>query len=158
MSTPAVELVEIDAANWRDVCALRVRPDQSEFVAPVSYYLALCTYGPDWSPLGVMAGGEAVGFAMWGVDEADNSFWIGGLIVDAEKQRRGYGTAAMNDLIELAAKRGHPEVALSYEPGNPARQLYQALGFVETGEMEDNEVVARRSSIRARAKEGQKEP
>lgn len=139
-----VELVEIDASNWRAACALQVRPEQTDFVAPVSYYLALCTYGPDWSPLAIMAGRENVGFVMWAVDDADNSFWIGGLLVSAELQRRGYGRAAMELLLEMAAERGHEEVALTYQSANPARELYGRLGFVETGEMEDDEVVARR--------------
>ena len=35
-------------------------------------------------------------------------------------------------------------MALSYSPENTAaRELYASLGFVETGEQEDDEVVAR---------------
>ena len=118
-------------------------PGAERLVPSVAYYLALCTYGSDWSPLGVMAGEEIVGFAMWAVDEADDSFWIGGLLVDSQQQRRGYGRAALERLLEMAADRGHSEVGLSYQPTNPARELYAKLGFVETGEMEDDEVVAR---------------
>jgi diamine N-acetyltransferase len=41
---------------------------------------------------------------------------------------------------------GCSSCALSYSPGNSvARDLYLALGFVETGEMEDDEPVARLS-------------
>jgi diamine N-acetyltransferase len=90
-----------------------------------------------------MAGKEIVGFAMWAVDDAENSFWIGGLLVSAELQRRGYGRAAMELLLEIAAERGHKEVALTYQSANPAREFYRGLGFVETGEMEGDEVVAR---------------
>jgi len=39
---------------------------------------------------------------------------------------------------------GCRQVALSYRPDNTvARGLYASAGFVETGEMEDDEVVAR---------------
>jgi diamine N-acetyltransferase len=139
-----VELAEVSRDNWRAACALSVLPDQEGFVAPVAYYLALCTYGDDWHPIVITTGGEIVGFAMWAVDEADHSFWIGGLLVDAEHQRRGYGRAALEMLIGEAARRGHTQVALSYQPANPARRLYAALGFTETGEVEEDEVVARR--------------
>ncbi len=140
-----VELVEIDADNWRTACALEVELEQADFVAPVSYYLALCTYGDDWHPLGIMAGDRMVGFVMWAVDESEaSSFWIGGFLVAAEHQRRGYGRAALQLLMEMAAERGSPGVALSYDPPNPARALYESLGFVETGEMEEGEAVARR--------------
>ena len=45
----------------------------------------------------------------------------------------------------LAAQPGCREVALSYEPENTvARRLYASLGFVETGEQEEDELVARR--------------
>ena len=139
-----VELVVIDAGNWRTACELRVFAEQADYVAPVSYYLALCAYGEDWRPLAIMAGEDMVGFAMWAIDESDNSFWIGGFLIHADHQRRGYGRGAVEQLIDMAAERGCPEVALSYHPSNPARKLYAGLGFVETGEMEDDEVVGRR--------------
>jgi diamine N-acetyltransferase len=139
-----VELVKVDADNWRTACELRVFAEQADFVAPVAYYLALCAYGDDWHPLAITAAEDMVGFAMWAIDEADNSFWIGGLLVDADRQRRGFGRAAVERLIDMAAEHGCPEVALSYQPSNPARKLYAAMDFVETGEMEDDEVVARR--------------
>jgi diamine N-acetyltransferase len=97
-----------------------------------------------WEPFAIITGREMVGFVMVGIDEADNSLWIGGLLVDSDHQRRGYGRAAVVLLIERAAERGCSQAALSYDPRNPARKLYAALGFAETGEMEDDEVVARR--------------
>ncbi|NNC43427.1 MAG: GNAT family N-acetyltransferase [Acidimicrobiia bacterium] len=141
---PPVTLTDVDETNWRTACALNVHRDQIDFVAPVSYYLALCAYGQDWQPLAIMVGDAIVGFVMWAVDDSDASFWIGGLLVDAAYQRRGYGRASVEQLIEMAALRGYSEVALSYQPTNPARNLYEELGFAETGEMEDDEVVARR--------------
>jgi RimJ/RimL family protein N-acetyltransferase len=43
-----------------------------------------------------------------------------------------------------AAEPDCPNVALSYVPENKAaRALYASLGFVETGELEDDEIVAR---------------
>ena len=44
----------------------------------------------------------------------------------------------------LTEQTGASEFALSYGPTNTvARHLYTSMGFVETGEMEDDEVVAR---------------
>ena len=126
------------------VCDRYVFAEQADYVAPVTYYLALCAYGDNWHPLAIMAGDEMVGFTVWAVDGADNSFWVGGLLVDADHQRHGYGRATVERLLEKAAEHGCPEVALSYHPTNPARKLYKGLGFTETGEMEDDEVVARR--------------
>ena len=48
-------------------------------------------------------------------------------------------------LLERAAADGHREAALSYDPQNTlAQSLYASMGFVETGEIADNETVARR--------------
>lgn len=77
-------------------------------------------------------------------DSDDDSVWIGGLVIDQRHQRRGYGRAVVEILLELARTGGHSSAALSYQPHNPARALYAALGFVETGETEGEEVVARR--------------
>jgi len=130
--------------NWRDCAALTVRPDQQEFVNAVAYYLCLCHYGSLWQPLAVVRGGQVVGFCMWAADD-DGSRWIGGVVVDAALQRQGVGRGMVRALLDrFGAEPGVPNVALSYVPENrAARALYLSLGFVETGEMEDDEIVAR---------------
>jgi diamine N-acetyltransferase len=141
-----VTLEEVGADNWRSCVALEVEQSQQRFVAPVAYYLALCAYGGSpWQPLAVRVGDEVVGFVMWGIDPEDESFWIGGLIIDRPHQRRGHGRAVVAQLLERAASDGHREAALSYDPQNTlAQSLYASMGFVETGELADNEIVARR--------------
>jgi diamine N-acetyltransferase len=127
------------------VADLEVAAAQQVFVAPVSRYLCLCHYGGVWSPLAVVAGDGVVGFVMWAVDPDDRSGWIGGLVIGREHQRRGYGRAAVLALLErLRREQGCPAAALSYAPDNAAaRALYASVGFVETGEREDDELVAR---------------
>lgn len=144
-STPAIRLAEVTARNWREVADLAPRPDQERFVAPVARYLCLCHYGDDWHPVAILDGEQVVGFAMWAVD-TDDSRWIGGLVIDATAQGRGIGTAAVSALIDqLRAQEGCTGIALSYEPDNTrARELYARLGFVETGEVDGDEVIARR--------------
>jgi diamine N-acetyltransferase len=143
--TVTVQLVDVTAENWRDVADLEVTAEQQPFVAPVSRYLCLCNYGGVWRPLAVVAGKQAVGFVMWAVDPDDGSGWIGGLVIARDHQRRGYGRAAVLALLErLRREHGCPTAALSYSADNAAaRGLYASLGFVETGEREDDELVAR---------------
>lgn len=124
----SVTLRPVDTDNWRAVAGLVVTPEQRAFVAQPSYYLALCCYDT-WNPLAIYAGEQVVGFMMWGIDD-DTSCWLGGVLIDQAQQRRGYGSEVF---------------ALSYLPSNTvARQLYQQLGFVETGELEDYKIVARK--------------
>jgi diamine N-acetyltransferase len=125
-----MELRDVTADNWRAVVRIEPREDQGRFVASVALY----------------QDDEPVGFAMWGYDAEEDSHWIGGFVIDAKHQGKGYGRAAMEALLDhLAAQPGYREAALSYEPENTvARRLYASLGFVETGERAEDEFVARR--------------
>lgn len=46
---------------------------------------------------------------------------------------RGFGTALLTELISEARRRGLVGISLSVEDGNPARGLYERLGFVRVG-------------------------
>jgi diamine N-acetyltransferase len=144
----ALTLRPVDSDNWRAVARLVVSEEQRAFVAEPAYYLAMCAYDGLWQPLAMEVGGQVVGFMMWAVDPADQSCWLGGILVDQSQQRRGYGRQAIQAaLAMLAAEHGHQNFALSYSPANSvAKSLYQSLGFAETGEQSDDEMVARLSS------------
>ena len=152
MSDQQVALEPVDATNWRDVVELEVTVEQQAFVAPPARYLTMCAYDGVWTPLAIRADGRVVGMMMWAIDPEDGACWLGGILVDRRWQQRGIGRRAVAlALIEqddrFADDAGSGGFALSYEPGNViARRTYAALGFVETGEMADAEVVARRPS------------
>ena len=143
--SPSVELVQLGPETRGACIDLRVGADQWKFVAPVPHYLALCEQADSpWEPRAVVASSRVVGFVMKGVDPADASYWIGGLMISAEDQGRGYGRATVESMIAEATAAGHPSAALSYQPDNTtARDLYRSVGFIETGEIQDDEVVAR---------------
>jgi diamine N-acetyltransferase len=143
-----MELRDVNTDNWHEVVRIEPREDQRRFVASVAYYLNLCHYGEEWRPLTLYEENELVGFAMWGYDAEEDSYWIGGLVIDAKHQGKGYGLTAMEAILDhLATQPGYKEAALSYEPENTiARRLYKSLGFVETGERVDDEFVARRQA------------
>lgn len=141
---PPVELRDVTSGNWRAIAEVEPADAQLAFIAPVTRYLCLCHYGGVWKPLAIYAGVEIVGFVMWAVDPEDQSGWMGGLVIDRGRQRKGHGRAAVQALVARLAAHGCGSVALSYAPGNAAaRALYRSLGFEETGEREDGEVVAR---------------
>ena len=141
---PVVHLVEVDAANWSILAEVEPKPDQLDFVAPVARYLCLAHYGGEWHSLAIEADGTIAGHVMWAVDEDDGSTWLGGLVIDASRQGRGIGRATVEVFLDRFTENGRTNVALSYSPENEvARRLYLSLGFVETGEMEGDEIVAR---------------
>jgi GNAT superfamily N-acetyltransferase len=48
-------------------------------------------------------------------------------------QRQGIGKPLMRATLDAAWAAGHPRVALTVHPENPARRLYAACGFEESG-------------------------
>ncbi|GHJ09542.1 spermidine acetyltransferase [Micromonospora humidisoli] len=139
-----VTLRPVDDDNWRAVADLAPRDDQRDWVpALAARYLVLTARSEVWTSLAVHADETVAGHVMWGVDD-DGSRWIGGMLIDAAEQGRGVGRAAVRTLADWLGgpDGGHP-VRLSYHPDNTAAaRLYTALGFVPTGVVEDDELVA----------------
>ncbi|HUM10517.1 MAG TPA: GNAT family N-acetyltransferase [Myxococcaceae bacterium] len=65
----------------------------------------------------------------------DEEYFLGTLVIDGAFQRRGVGTEVMKRVLEEGARRGQP-VRLSVVKFNPARRLYERLGFQVTHEDE----------------------
>jgi GNAT superfamily N-acetyltransferase len=58
----------------------------------------------------------------------DGALFLGQLFVEASRQRRGIGTAVMNCLIGEAT-RTRQAMTLGVVKSNPAKRLYERLGF-----------------------------
>ncbi len=140
-----LKVVPVDQTNWRQVSRIQVEEYQQKFVAQPLFYLALCNYDKVWHPLAVCVDEQVIGMIMWAKDDTDGSCWLGGLMIDRNYQGCGYGKSAVLTIMDqLVEKFGFTEFALSYLPVNEyARELYKSIGFQLTGEMEDQEVVAR---------------
>lgn len=54
------------------------------------------------------------------------------IAVEPEHRGRGVGTALMTRLLATAQTR-YPAISLSVTANNPARRLYQRLGFIDVG-------------------------
>jgi len=148
----SLELRPVTVENWNSLIKLKVREDQKDFVASNLYSIAEAQFGFDeeghWSlfPFGLYVENEPVGFAMTGLNYAHSHFQglILRLMVDEKYQGNGYGRAAMESMLAtFRADECVSVVCITYEPeNNPARKLYASLGFEETGEFMENEVVA----------------
>ena len=77
--------------------------------------------------------GLDIGWLQTGTQDGD--FFIAQLFVDRPFQRRGIGTDLMKRLIEEAERAGQ-SVRVEVVKINPARRLYERLGFRVTGEDE----------------------
>lgn len=52
------------------------------------------------------------------------------IAVIGSRRREGIGRQLLLDLIEASVRQGHPALSLSVREANPARHLYESLGFV----------------------------
>ncbi|MGH2609984.1 MAG: GNAT family N-acetyltransferase [Tepidiformaceae bacterium] len=77
--------------------------------------------------------GEMAGFL--DVEDRDDGAWVGNIELDPRFQGQGIGTAILRD-IQLDAARSGLDVRLQVLKVNPARRLYERLGFEVTGETE----------------------
>jgi diamine N-acetyltransferase len=140
-----VSLREITADTLREVCRLRVAPGQEGFVAPVAFSIAEAHFSPLAWFRAVYAGDTPVGFVMLEDDAAARQYFLWRLLIDADHQGKGYGRRAVELLCDYVRTRpGATELLTSWVPGDagPAG-FYGRLGFELTGEVEEDEVVAR---------------
>lgn len=140
-----VTLKDIDRENFKQCIKLEVNEDQKNFVAPNVFSIAQSKVEPTYRVQAVYDGEEMVGFVMYGWDEEEGCHSLARLMVDKNRQGKGYGRAATEAVIErLRAEPGCEQIVLSVNPANAnAQALYESLGFVKTGEVSYGEEVMR---------------
>jgi diamine N-acetyltransferase len=144
-SEATIELREVTAETVRAVCLLHVAPDQRGFVSPNAVSFAEAMFEPKAWFRAVVADDVPVGFAMLSVDTETPDYYLWRFMIDQRYQGRGYGRAAILQIIEhVRTLPNATELLVSWvpEPGGPA-PFYLGLGFAPTGEMDGDEVVAR---------------
>ena len=138
--------------NWRELAKLKVRDDQTHFVASNIHSIAESQFGAEYEghwdlfPFGIYDGDAPVGFLMYGFnfEHPLHQAFILRLMVDQSFQGKGYGRFGMEKMLEIfRADERIKAVGISYEPDNEtARKLYANVGFMETGQIVDGEMIA----------------
>lgn len=153
---PQVSLRTLTTDDLSAVLALELAEGQDKFVAPNEYtlaeaYLALTTGEFVPCVYGIFLDDDVVGLIAIAHQPAENEgdepfYEMYRFMVDRRHQRRGIGRRALEQAIAiLRTKPLGPgsHVATSFVPGNDiAKALYLQLGFRETGELDDDEIVA----------------
>ena len=124
------------------------RPDDEHFVASNAYSLAqawLYRDAGDVYPFAIYDDDQPVGFMMLDEDaedaNAERCLIIWRIMFPVENQNKGYGTAAIHEIIRLAKDSGKYDFLLiDYAPDNKiAEHVYTKLGFRPTGKFEYGE-------------------
>ncbi|MER8807048.1 GNAT family N-acetyltransferase [Mesorhizobium australicum] len=134
----------VTPANRALVTALQLAPEQMDFVASNAASLRETKSDRGARPRAVMAGEQIVGFVMYEAPRDDDEARIYRFMIDRAWQGRGYGKAALREVLKEIGGLGHiRHVSICYEPENEAaRRLYRSAGFVEQGLDEDGEMIA----------------
>lgn len=145
-----VQLKPVTRENWEEALKLSVENGQTSFVPSVAVSLAKVYIKPDgdsveYIPFAIYDNEQMVGFIMHAFEEnTTNMYWINGFIVDDKYQRRGYGKAALAEIVKWIENRFDicEEIRLTVHKENSnARNLYEKFGFLQTGEVYDDEDV-----------------
>ena len=137
-----IRLEPITPDNWR--LDLRVREDQREFVSDSAGMLARAyAYRDSRSQAFVIYSDELpVGMAMYHDWDEAAAYDFSQLFIDQRYQGRGFGLEAARLILERMRQDGkYNRVCLCYIDGDdPAKRLYEKLGFHHTGEAWEDEI------------------
>ena len=140
-----VELKPITEDNFVDAFNLTLAPGQEEWVShPIRSLAQAYVYRDQCQPFGIYAGDRMVGYVMVIYDYDIPEYDIWHMVVDEAEQGRGYGSEALDRVIEYIRTKpfgGSSRVALTCHRDNlVALKLYERKGFVATGAVYDDEV------------------
>jgi len=143
-----LHLRPITKDNWVNAIFLKVRDDQKNFVADNAVSLAQLNFLENFYAKGIYLDDVMIGFALYGIDEDDQQYWIYRMMIDEKYQGKGYGKQAIQliiDDIKSMKEDHHTTISLSYEPENKlAKYLYNKMGFKDVeGLIIQGEQVAR---------------
>jgi diamine N-acetyltransferase len=142
---PRVTLRPVTPENEAAVRALKVGPDQEQFVADNARSLEEGAAEEHAWIRAVYADDVPVGFVMMYIDADEGVYYVWRFMVGAAHQGCGYGRRAMELLIEHV--RGQPnaaEILLSHRPGDGGpERFYKKLGYLHTGKVVDEELEMR---------------
>ena len=142
-----VELRPLTDALLQECFALKVDEAQAQFIASNSDSWEAARENPGVArPFAIYADGEMVGFTMFAFEEAcedpDDRYWLWRFMIDRSRQGKGYGTAALQEIIRYFRKHGATNIRLSTKEANQAAlSLYRKAGFRETGEFNNGEII-----------------
>ena len=138
-----IQFRRITEDNFDAVIRMK-RPDDEHFVASNAYSLAqawLYRDAGDVYPFAIYDDDTPVGFMMLDEDTDERCLIIWRIMFPPEHQNKGYGTAAIREIIRLARDSGkYDSMLLGCAPDNHiAEHVYRKLGFAPTGVFEHGE-------------------
>ena len=140
-----VELKPISEDNYIDAFNLKLAPGQEDFVShPIRSLAQAYVYRNQCQPFGIYAEDKMVGYVLVIYDYDIPEYDIWHMMIDESMQGHGYGSAAMDRVLEYIKTKpfgSSNRVALTCNKDNSvAQKLYERKGFSATGVEYEDEI------------------
>ncbi|MBQ1877426.1 MAG: GNAT family N-acetyltransferase [Erysipelotrichaceae bacterium] len=142
-----IELLELTEERRKPCFELQVSSEQRQYIAEnEASWKEAGENGKVARPFVIYGDGTMIGFAMFAFDEdyedPFDRYWLWRFMIDERFQGKGYGTAALREIIRYFKDHGANNIRLSTKQSNVrALSLYRKAGFRETGELNGEEIV-----------------
>ena len=142
-----IELCDLSEENLQQCFNLKVADGQTQYIASNKDSWQTANENKTVArPFALCCDGKVVGFTMFAVDEnyadPNDRYWLWRFMIDESLQGKGYGTAALQVIIQYFKDHGANNIRLSTKDTNlHALSVYHKAGFKETGEMNGEEIV-----------------
>lgn len=138
-----IKLAEITEDNWLEAASLSVKEDQKAFLAPAVGILARGYVYRECNPRVFVIENDGVIVGLSLVREFSDEplgYDLQQFMIDRRYQGRGYGTAALQLILDELRREGHydhVEVCVKKKDAEAIR-LYEKAGFVDSGYIDED--------------------
>ena len=141
-----LKLRKIDESNFIECFNLSLGEGQDRFVShPIRSLAQAYVYYNQCTPFGIYSNDTIVGYVMVIYDYDEETYNIWHMMIDEKYQNNGYGTRALElciDYIKSKPFGKSNDIILTCNIENyKAIHIYEKIGFKDTGERDDNELV-----------------
>lgn len=142
MALTSTRIIPLDRYNWELALKIQLTPEQESFTPSVLYSLAQANFDKLY-PYGITYKGKMVGMIMYG--DFSGICWVSRILIDKDHQRKGIGSTALTQLIDLLRRRmSCKEIRTSYAKGNyGASSFFSDFGFEPLEDALHEEIVMR---------------
>ena len=145
-----IKLKPITKDNVYPICQLSktLSDNHKRMVADNATSLAQAYVTPKAEPRAIYDEDQLIGFIMMhygpedGETDSKDMAYLWRFMIASKDHGKGYGKAVLNMIFDEVKARGYDELITSCGQGEGSPLMfYKSLGFVETGDIEDNEIV-----------------
>ena len=142
-----IKLINLSEDNIQQCLEMKAASDQMQYIASnKDSWKAAKENEKVARPFAIYCENKMVGFTMFAFDEdyedPNDRYWLWRFMIDEGLQGKGYGTAALQVIIQYFRHHGANNIRLSTKETNThALSMYHKAGFRKTGEANEGEIV-----------------